>query len=125
MSDKDVDDNLTHEEAWRALKIRSVWGEDGQQAWEKFMEYDGGDTLDLNDCNLHTLPDALWNLVNLTHLWISDNQLTTTPIVLGKLEFLTHVVVCDNPLNTGEPTTITELRDRWLNRRIMIKPARV
>jgi len=43
---------------------------------------------------------------------------------LCKLQFLAHVDVSGNPHNADEPTTIDEWRDRWENRRIMIKPAR-
>src|SRR5262245_49381577 len=63
---------------------------------------------------LTELPDALWQLTQLTELNLSDNQLTTLPESLGQLTELTELDLSNNQLTTlpeslGQLTQLTEL----------------
>ncbi len=76
-----------------------------EQAWRNKET-----TLDLSSLELTTLPDRLFDLTNLTELYVQNNQLTTLPDRIGDLTNLTELYVHNNQLTTL-PDCIGELKN--------------
>jgi hypothetical protein len=56
--------------------------------------------LDLSDMKLTEVPESLWNLPNLEHLYLYKNDLTSLPESLGKLAGLKNLSVFSNRLSS-------------------------
>jgi Leucine-rich repeat (LRR) protein len=77
--------------------------------------FDNIENLSLGKKKFKSLPKEIWQLTNLTKLYLHENLLVILPKEIGKLTNLTELILSKNSINSlpkeiGELTNLTELR---------------